>query len=325
MEICPLVSMKKLEYLLGFDRVFLLSTADKAGRFYSSFDMRPKGSNKKWRHIDNPRDELREIQKRIYINILRKYPFPATMIGGVPGGSIIKNAAFHIGQKQVLALDLRNCFPSTSNLLVYKSYIKKLGCSPEIAGLLTRLTTFHFRIPQGAPTSAALANLVLLDLHSEVLEILRPASLNLTFYIDDIVVSGENVKPFIEPVIRLIQKHGYAVSTKKKKLMPANVSQKITGLIVNRKVNIPSIYVEDLRKNIVDKKAKSGLLENELKSFGGKINFVRQVNPALADKIEELIDTMDFVVNGNSNDDKNEYRNCRCAKRHKVAKGNRKN
>jgi transcriptional regulator with XRE-family HTH domain/retron-type reverse transcriptase len=316
----PLVSIRKLEHLLGFDRTYLDRLSSQAGRYYSSFDMRPKNSGKKWRHIDNPTGELREVQRRIYKNILKKFIFPESMIGGIPGGSIFKNAAYHVGQKQVLALDLRNCFPSTNNIMVYKAFIDKLGCSPDIASLVTKFTTYHRRIPQGAPTSPSIANLVLLDLHSRVNDIAKKACLNLTFYIDDIIISGPNVEECMEPVILAIQEHGYAVSNKKKKLMPASVPQKVTGLIVNRKVNIPTDYIEDLRKEIIKTSESGGISENELKTVRGKISHIRQVNPCIAEKMDEWVDDLDLAIYGRKNEDKNEYRNCRCAKRHRIDK-----
>jgi retron-type reverse transcriptase len=316
----PLVSIRKLEHLLGFDRTSLDRLSSQSGRYYSSFDMRPRNSDKKWRHIDNPTGELREIQRRIYKNILKKFIFPDSMIGGVTGGSIIKNATYHIGQNQVLALDLRNCFPNTNNIKVYKAFVDKLGCSPEIASLLTKFTTYHRRVPQGAPTSPSVTNLVLLDLHSKVNEIVKKACLNFTFYIDDIIISGPNVEAYMEPVILAIQQYGYAVSNKKKKLMPASVPQKVTGLIVNRKVNIPTNYVEDLREDIIETLEAGGISENEMKTVRGKISHIRQVNPGLADKMDGWVDDLDLAIYGRKNEGKNEYRNCRCAKRHRIDK-----
>jgi RNA-directed DNA polymerase len=320
--IFPLVSFRKLEHILGFSRAYLNMLASRSGRMYSSFDMRPRNSKKKWRHIDNPDKVLREVQKRFYSNVLCRYPFPETMVGGVTGGSILKNASYHVGQRFVYAIDLRACFPNTDNISVYNAYIKKLGCSPKIASLLSKLTTFHRRVPQGAPTSPAITNLVLLDLHKEVSEIARKNGLNLSFYIDDIVFSGDNVKESIEPIIQTVQKYGYAVSNSKKNQMPASGPQVVTGLLVNRKVNIQKDYIYKLKADIFSKKSEGIISETEQQALRGKINFIRQINPDLANKIEEWFDNMELTLFGMKNETKNEYRKCRCAKRHRHFKQN---
>jgi RNA-directed DNA polymerase len=319
-DILPLVSIRKLEHILGFNRGYLNVLASKAGRLYSSFDMRPKNSSKKWRHIDNPNPILREVQKRIYSTILCDYPFPETMVGGVPGGSIFKNASYHVGQRFVYAIDLRTCFPNTNNISVYNAFVKKLGCSPQIASLLTRLTTFHRRVPQGAPTSPSITNLVLLDLHGEIAEIARNNGLNLSFYIDDIVISGNNVKESIEPIIHMVQKYRYAVSNSKKHLMHASAPQIVTGLLVNRNVNVQKEYIDKLKNDIFTIKNKGNISESEQYVLHGKINFIRQINPGLADRIEDWFDAMELSLFGRKNQGKNEYRNCRCAKRHRYFK-----
>lgn len=262
-NIFPLVSLRKLEHILGFNRGYLNVVASKSGRLYSSFDMRPKNSNKKWRHIDNPNKILREVQKRFYSRVLCKFPFPKSMVGGIAGGSILKNAGYHIGQKFVHAIDLRSCFPNTDNISVYNALVNKLGCSPEIASLLTRLTTFHRRVPQGAPTSPSITNLVLLDLHNEIAVIAQKNRLNLSFYIDDIVISGDEIKEAIEPIIRTVQKHGYAVSNSKKKLMPASMPQIVTGVLVNRKLNVRKEYINKLKTDIFAIKNRGSISEGQ--------------------------------------------------------------
>lgn len=316
--IFPLVSMRRLEALLGFPRQYLWSIAKKAGTYYRSFDQRPKGSNKKWRHIDNPGEEIREIQKRIHQRILRKYPFPETMLGGVKKGTIIKNALMHTGKKVLFAIDIRNCYPSTRHTQVFKAYREWMGCSTDIACILTKITTYQTRLPQGAPTSSLLANLVLLNAHNEIKRIVEEKGLALTFYVDDIVISGNDVECVIEPVIKALQKYGWSIACKKKKLMRSYELQEVTGLVVNRKVNIAREYVEKLRKEIINAAERGYFTENEERSFDGKINYIKAINETVGKRVENLYNNFDLAIQGRNWIDKYEYQPCCCARSHRL-------
>ncbi len=142
-----LVSMRHLEALLGRDRADIRRIANSAGRFYRPFDLRRIAGQGKWRHIDNPVGELKRYQSRIHERMFHDFAFPETMIGAVPGRSIKDNAALHLRQPMVVALDLRDCFPRISDREVYRVFNEVLGCSAVISALLTKLTTFQHRLP----------------------------------------------------------------------------------------------------------------------------------------------------------------------------------
>jgi hypothetical protein len=321
-SVLPLVSLRNVERLLRQDRQCLRQTADRAARYYRSFDMRRLDAAKpKWRHIDNPCGLLREIQQNIHRRILRQYPFPETMMGGVSKGTIIKNARVHARQPVIVALDIRNCFPSATNAVVYRAYRHCLGCSPGIARLLTRLTTFHRRIPQGAPTSTLLANLVLLPLHDDVKEVAERRRLNFTFYVDDIVLSGQGAEHAIEEVIRAVQRHGFSAANAKKKLMRGNELQFVTGLVVNRRPNVSNAYTEKLRSEILVAARSGTMNQGDLRSFLGRISHVRAINPLRADSLRRLLTrVLPEAVRPGRKVPNIEYRRCKCAKRHRVVR-----
>ena len=129
----PLVSMRQLEYLLGRDRKHLRRIAAHAGRYYKAFDRRRERGIGKWRHIDNPTDELKRLQSRINRKILAKVALPATMLGGAKGGTIERNARPHCNTPALVTLDLFNCFPRIDDRAVFRVFRTTLGCSTEIA------------------------------------------------------------------------------------------------------------------------------------------------------------------------------------------------
>lgn len=140
------VSLRKLESILGIKRGLLRDVDKNADSYYRPFLNRKGG---KLRKIDNPIGDLKFIQDRIYSRILKPINLPSTMLGGIPGNSIKDMAKLHVKKKNVISLDLKDCFPRTKDKRVYALF-KKIGYSHKLAALLTRLTTYNTHIPPGS-------------------------------------------------------------------------------------------------------------------------------------------------------------------------------
>lgn len=283
-KVFPLVSKRHLSAILGYPLTHIESVAKKAGSHYKPCEIEV---NNKKRRIDRPTDELKLIQKAILRKILYSIPLPPTMLGGVINCSTKQNGSYHIGQPQVVTLDLRDCFPTTNDRKVFAVY-KKYKCSDEIASLLTKLTTFQHRLPQGAPTSSMLANLVLLPLHNDIQDLTREMGLIFTIYIDDITISGFNAKDAISPVIDLIHKYGYGVRRPKIRCMPANTQQIVTGLIVNNKVAVPKYKRQEIIRMILALSNKVEVDKQEMHSLLGMISYVKNISPKTGFHLESL-------------------------------------
>ncbi len=277
----PLVSMRRLERTLRWRRSDLRRIAGRSGRYYRSFDIRPLTGGK-WRHLDNPTGALKSIQRRLKKEILDTVPLPATMLGAVTGCSIVDNMTLHAGKACVGSVDLRDCFPRTGYRSVFRLYRELFGCSTEIAGLLTRLTTFQSRLPQGAPTSSTLANLSLLQLHDEFSEVAQEKGLAFSMWVDDIAFSGptEAVREMVGLGIDVVRRHGHAVRCKKVSIMPRHKSQRLTGGVLNRKVSPGRRRIEEIRGRILVAAKSGSPLERELQSIRGSIQFVSHCNPS---------------------------------------------
>jgi hypothetical protein len=284
----PLVSMRRLEELLGRNREDLIRVAGHSGRFYESFDQREIGK-KKWRHLDLPNAELASLQKRIQRRILRAVVLPPTMLGAVSPRTIRDNASYHVGQPLVITLDLKACFPSIHDLDVYRALRRELQCSVEIADLLTKLTTYHHRIPQGASTSSTMANFVLRPMHDDIQALARQGGFRCTFWVDDITLSGARAIEAIEDVTGIVQKYGHAVGRRKLHRMSGNRSQRVTGITVNRKVSVPREYRETLRSAIMAA-AREGVVSNGgLQHLRGQVSHVTFVCPEQGKPLERFL------------------------------------
>lgn len=272
----PIVSMRHLEALLGFDRKELKEVAARAGSYYRPFDRKKKGRDK-WRHIDNPTDPLKDIQRQIHRRILSNFPFPEYLSGGIPGRSIVDHARPHVGRQVLVNLDLKNCFPSIHDLMVFRAYRELLGCSPTIASLLTQLTTFQHHLPQGAPTSSLLANLVLLPMHEEIHRFCRENGWEYGAFVDDMTISGYAAERAIEPVIRIVRDHGMAVRASKVERMPHHRGQKVTGVNVNRKPSAGRKRIQALREEILAAANDEVMDPAKLMSLWGKVRHVGSI------------------------------------------------
>jgi hypothetical protein len=167
-EVAPVVeklrvlSINRLADILKVPRETLVRLSVEPELNYDPFETvgrsRPfqRRLSSKLRPIDNPVKELSWVQKRIYRRLLKPICFPEHIFGAVPKRSVRDNAELHLNATVLVTLDIRQCFPSITNVQVYQVWRKLLDCSTPVAALLTQLTTFQRRLPQGAATSPLL-------------------------------------------------------------------------------------------------------------------------------------------------------------------------
>lgn len=291
-----LVSLSNLEFLLGLKRDELRKIAKTAGRHYRPYDLHKNGTNK-WRHIDNPDYSLKNIQKRILKNILNKglHHLPNEMTGGISGKSVVENAKIHVKKDCIGIIDIKDCFPNTKHLRIYNIWRDFFGCGEKTVGILTQLTTFQDRLPQGAPTSPFLCNLSLISIFREIELYTKKHSLNLSIFVDDITISGKriNVINAIDPIIKMLTKNKYAVRRRKVKIIGSGFRQKVTGAITNSKVSIGRNEIKLIRGLIVEiSKMKGYIPSDEYNSIYGKITFAKQLSKTQGDKLEKFAEKM---------------------------------
>lgn len=324
-KLFPILSANKLAYLLKSDKLKIVKVANSAGRYYRPFDRQQikKNGKIKWRHIDNPTGDLKLIQQRINRSLLKDIGgiLPPGMMGGIKGKSIVKNASLHKGQEVIVTLDIKNCFPKTNNKQIFSVWRNLFGCGEEVSSLLTKLTTFQTRLPQGAPTSLALCNLALLPLYKDIEKLCLTAKVNFTLYIDDITISGNGTKcrEIVNPIISIIQRRGYSVRRSKVSVMSSGMRQQVTGIVVNNGVSVASDYRENLREKIYSMSRKAAVSTKDFYALWGKIQHVKSVSFEQGEKLEDfalmsLPTTPDYF----EPKEKEITRKCKCTKKHKY-------
>lgn len=195
------------------------------------------------RKLEIPSQELRSVQKRIYNLLLRSLsPHPSTM-GFLPGKSIVHHAVKHVGQEVIIKLDIKDFFPKTKAKKIHEFFLK-IGWNEEAAKLLTKLTTYRGHLPQGAPTSPCLSNLVNARMDRGLAGIARKHNAEYSRYADDITFSLKTYDR--RTIMRIIKKTryvlklvGYKLNPQKTRIFRSFQQQLVTGLVVNEKVQIP--------------------------------------------------------------------------------------
>ena len=228
------------------------------------------------RLIEPPHEELKIIQKRIK-NCLGQIIVPDNVFSGVKGKSYADNARFHVGnnRRNLYKIDLTAFFPSITRDTVYHFFAEDLLCSPDVAQLLTDLTTIDLgkssaknideiyeflkrknvssynHLISGAPTSQILSYLVNHQMFEEMQKLADDNGITMTVYVDDVTFSSENriSKNFRDKIIAIIRKYNYQISRKKVKRYTKLYPKLVTGVIIDTTGN--PVLKNSMRQKII--------------------------------------------------------------------------
>jgi RNA-directed DNA polymerase len=223
------------------------------------------------RTISAPNAKLKTLQRRILYRLLNPLPMHPSATGFVRGRSIVDNAQPHVGQGVVINLDLADFFPTITTERVAAAF-RGLGWDADSATILSRICTDEGRLPQGAPSSPAISNLVCRRLDERLSKLVQSFEGHYTRYADDITISlpglGRNkrlrrhkgksrpdwsktnrrlARPVRSPSRRLltsirciIEEEGFQIQMKKKvRVQRPHQRQTATGLVVNQAIHLP--------------------------------------------------------------------------------------
>jgi retron-type reverse transcriptase len=229
--------------LLEVSPADLRALAEDVERQYQCYyPVSPRASQngrRKRRWIEAPRPALKAVQRRILDRLAYQLPPTPYAHGFVPGRSILTHARNHCGRAWVLAMDIVDFFPSVSNERV-AAIASELPLLPADRRLFVRLVTRREHLPQGAPTSPHLANLVTRSMDHALADLARRSGWAYSRYADDLALSGDtDPQPLRLHVERIVERFGFRIARRKTKLMPASRRQRVTGLVVNDRVTVP--------------------------------------------------------------------------------------
>lgn len=276
-----------LRLLMGRNLDYFTSVINSPENHYRSFQIKKRNGG--YRDILAPYPALLEMQYWIYNNILKKIPTHPCSHGFSCKKSIITNAKIHLNQKELLKLDLKDFFPSISiNRIIY--VFKSLGYTNQVAFYLASLCSYNESLPQGAPTSPSLSNIIGSQLDKRLISLAKKYKLRYTRYVDDLTFSGENIPAkFIEYVHNIIIAEGFRINEDKTRLYKTKSKRIVTGISVQGEdLQLPREYKRALRQELFfimkygymsHLKKKRIRKINYLDSLIGKVNFWLSVEP----------------------------------------------
>jgi retron-type reverse transcriptase len=287
----------------------------------------------KMRLVEAPKPRLKSIQRRILREILECVPVHSCAHGFVPGRSCLTGAQRHAGEAVVVTFDLAQFFPSIFYPRIHGLF-RSLGypwaVARHLAGLCTTVTPTavlqklpdaqrfdpavqaQYRLPhlpQGAPTSPALANLLAWTLDRRLHGLARAAGANYSRYADDLAFSGptefaKSLPRFRKAVATIVQEEGFALHPSKTRIMPRSQTQRITGITVNEHINTDRRDCDALRAMLHNCVSTGPIAQNRMghsdfrRHLDGRIVWIEQVNPRRGLKLRRLFERINWSPPG---------------------------
>lgn len=280
-----LATPRELATWLGIGQHELVALADRAGLSRAASDPRRRHYRYAWiakaraghRLLEAPKRRLREVQRRILDGIVGCIAPHDAAHGFRTGHSVGGFAAAHVGRAVVIRVDLRDFFTSVTAARV-AGLVRIAGYPSEVARVIASLCTHRTprhvlatsptpltpgdrvhldlpHLPQGAPTSGALANLAAYRIDVRVAALAARLGAHYSRYADDLVLSGDRDLAHAAPTLvarlgAIACEEGFALNFRKTRVMTAGDRQQITGLVVNSRLGVPRTDVERLRATL---------------------------------------------------------------------------
>lgn len=286
------------------------------------------------RAIERPKHQLKTAQRQILHEILDRIPAHAQAHGFTRGRSALSNAAAHTGRRVVLRMDLADFFASIQARRVYGIF-RAAGYPEAVAHALTGLTTnvvpatawaavprptdrrqiaaHHLlgrrlstpHLPQGAPTSPALANLAAFRLDRRLTGLAQSLDATYTRYADDLSFSGGGLLlaragRVRETIAAIAREESFDVNNRKSALVTRAGRQRICGIVVNERPNVARDEY-DLLKATLHNAARRGPEEENRAGHAdfrahllGSIAWVESVNPRRGARLRERFERIEW-------------------------------
>jgi len=258
-----------------------------AGKMYHEKSIPREG--KEPRILSVPHPYLKNIQRRILNRILTKTECHNAAHGFMKHRSIFTTLESHTGKRVVVVIDIRNFFDTISAKRVCGMF-KSLGFSPQESAVLAKLCCYKNKLPQGAPTSPMIGNIICRKLDSRLSGLANKKGCSYTRYADDLIFSGESKIVGSIPFIKqIINKEGFEIAEEKFRIMRSGSRQRVLGLNVNEKVSIPR-NVRRIIRAMVHKQLHSDEPDESLLDFlYGHVGLMASAHPSQARKLKRKL------------------------------------
>lgn len=282
----------QLAAFLCTNRKTLFDLVNYADDHYRRLELRKKSGGV--RALDVPDDELKVIQRRIQRQILMKFSPSEYASAYVRRRTLPHHAAPHVGKRYLLKLDIADFFGSIRFEQIHRSVFHSGYFPKQIGVMLTKLCCFRGALPQGAPTSPAISNLVMRQFDRNMGRWCASRGIAYTRYSDDMAFSGERpLYPVYEKAKAMLEEMGFTLNEQKTRFVSNAGRQSVTGLTVNEKISVSREYKRRLRQEIYYT-LKFGAVDSILKA--GRRDFIREGKPDAERYLQHLIGKAQFML-----------------------------
>lgn len=241
------------------------------------------------RMISAPHPRLKSLQKAIADILTNRFFISSSAHGFAPGRSVLTNAQNHVGKNYVFNTDISGFFSSITGHQVMTA-LRRCGIPDDTAHIIKDICCYMSGqdgdlpaevLPQGAPSSPFLSNMVCAGMDRKLEGLARRFGLDYSRYADDITFSSNrNVyaegSEFRKELQRIISGYGFVLNMEKTRLQKRGQRQEVTGLTVCDKVNVGRRYIKTLRAQIFDMEM-NGFDDEGYRSARGKVEFLGMV------------------------------------------------
>ena len=280
--------LSSLERDLGINAKTLYAVSNNLGKHYRKAKLPKKNGG--FRNLSVPDEVLKSIQRQISEVLLIHMPVSRYAKAYRFGSSTLRNAKHHVGKQVALKLDILHFFDSIQYSTVKDKVFPAQIYAEPLRILLTMLCYHKDALPQGAPSSPAITNIILYGFDELVGQWCRERGISYTRYCDDMTFSGDFEPAEVVRFVRLeLKKTGFLLNEQKTRIQRPGQQQTVTGIVVNEKLSIPADYRRKLRQELYYCR-KFGILEHMQKigleipedtyrmQLLGKVNYVLQVH-----------------------------------------------
>jgi RNA-directed DNA polymerase len=317
-------TVSDLEWFADLKGLAHRSTSAQLSHYHYRTLVKPSGDV---RLIEAPKPRLKDLQRQILGRILNNVPVHPAVHGFVKGLSIKSCVSHHAGRRVILRTDLKDFFPTFPARRI-QAMFRTLGYPESVADLLGGIcTNFTPRglwsreklgpsvdwserqyardlycrphLPQGAPTSPALANICAYRADCRLDGLAKSCGGTYTRYADDLTFSGgkefeRGIERFSTHVAAIMLEEGFQVNHRKTRIMRQGVRQHIVGLVANRRPNIIRSDFDRLKATLTNCVRQGPESQNReahpqfRMHLEGRVGFIETINPAKGHRLREL-------------------------------------
>lgn len=268
------LNISQLGLCIGVSPRLLTSFIHKPENHYRTFFIGKKSGGQ--REISSPRFFLKTTQYWIRSYILWHLNIHASCHAFLPGRSIISNAKKHLSKDFVANIDIENFFGSISRKAVF-SLLRENNIGEKLSNAIAQLTTYKNALPQGAPTSPDISNAILFKFDEAIWAYAGNLGLEYSRYADDITISGDSRKKIdhvVEKCRHLLESYGLRLNNKKTRIASKYASQRVTGLVVNEKIQPPRSFQRKVRAIFHKANSKPELFFDRIDQLRGYYSYL---------------------------------------------------